>query len=287
MYSRLLSIPRLLRSGLSPGADFHDLNLFFRYTTGRWLDNEKDEQQRRYLTFDIDGLKAAAVAAVEGAKSVLHMTKLPEGSYSKVFSMTLDNRQEVIARLPTPHAGPAHLVTAREVAIMEFARRRLGLPVPRVLSWSSAQTSNGVGAEFIIMEKALGIEVSKVWPQLSEKHRLRLIDQIIRIEKGALENPLPGYGSIFFRNDVDPKMATVVDETFVIGPSLDRNFWSEERETMDIDLGPCEISSIYFLFANDIRSEPTECLLCIAENNNGSNYMLRRRLCILFGTIPL
>ena len=161
---------------------------------------------------------------MEGAKSVLHMTKLPEGSYSKVFSMTLDNQQEVIARLPTPHAGPAHLVTASEVATMEFARWRLGLPVPHVLSWSSTQTSNGVGAEFIIMEKAPGIEVSKVWPQLSEKHRLRLIDQIIRIEKGALENPLPGYGSIFFRSDVDPKMATAVDETFVIGPSLDRSF---------------------------------------------------------------
>jgi hypothetical protein len=144
-----------------------DPNLIFHYTTGRWLDNEAKEQQRRYLAFDIDGLKAAAVAAVEGAKSVSHMTKLLEGSYSKVFSVTLDNRQEVVARLPMPHAGPAHLVTASEVATMEFARMRLGLPVPRVLSWSSAKTSTAVGAEFIIMEKAPSIEVSKVWLQLS------------------------------------------------------------------------------------------------------------------------
>ena len=262
-------MPRLLRSGLSSGADFQDPNLFFRYTTGRWLDNETEEQQRRYLAFDIDGLKAAAIAAVDGAKSVLHMTKLPEGSYSKVFSMTLDNRQEVIARLPTPHAGPAHLVTASEVATMEFARKRLGLPVPRVLSWSSAQTSNVVGAEFIIMEKAPGIEVSKVWPQLSEKHRLRLIDEIIKIEKAALEHPLPRYGSIFFRGDVGPKtVSAAVDETFVIGPSLDRSFWSDERETMDIDRGPCErpllpIFSLLML----LGSEPTEYLsaLCRRE----------------------
>jgi aminoglycoside phosphotransferase (APT) family kinase protein len=269
MYSRLLSVPRLLRSGLSSGADFHDPNLFFRYTTGRWLDNETDEQQRRYLAFDIDGLKAAAVAAVEGAKSVLHMTKLPEGSYSKVFSMTLDNRQEVIARLPTPHAGPAHLVTASEVATMEFARKRLGLPVPRVLSWSSAQTSNVVGAEFIIMEKASGIEVFKVWPQLSELHRLRLIDEIVKIEKGALENPLPCYGSIFFRSDVEPKMAYAeVDETFVIGPSLDMSFWSDERETMDIDRGPCEHNFLsIFSLLMILGSEPTEYLsaLCRSE----------------------
>ena len=258
-----------MRSGLSSGADSHDPNLFFRYTTGRWLDNEVEEQQRRYLAFDIDGLKAAAIAAVDGAKSVLHMTKLPEGSYSKVFSMTLDNRQEVIARLPTPHAGPAHLVTASEVATMEFARKRLGLPVPRVLSWSSAQTSNMVGAEFIIMEKAPGIEVSKVWPQLSEKHRLCLIDEIIKIEKAALEHPLPRYGSIFFRGDVGPKMASVaVDETFVIGPSLDRGFWSDERETMDIDRGPCEHALLpIFSLLMLLGSEPTEYLsaLCRRE----------------------
>ena len=241
MYPRFLSMPRLLRSRLSSRADFQDPNHFFRYTTGRWLDNEAEELQRRYLAFDIDGLKAAAVAAVEGAKSVWRMTKLPEGSYNKAFSMTLDNRQEVIARLPTPHAGPAHLVTASEVATMEFARRRLGLPVPRVLSWSSAQTSTAVGAEFIIMEKAPGIEVSKVWPELSEKHRLRLIDEITRIEKVALEHPLPGYGSIFFRSDVGSKMAFVaIDETFVLGPSLDRSFWSDERDAMDIVRGPCK-----------------------------------------------
>src|SRR6202040_4008377 len=93
MYPWLLSMSRLLRAGVSSGADFQDPNIFFRYTSGRWLDNEAKEQQRQYLAFDIDGLKAAAVAAVEGAKSVLHVTKIPEGSYSKVFSMKLDNGQ--------------------------------------------------------------------------------------------------------------------------------------------------------------------------------------------------
>jgi hypothetical protein len=213
------------------------------------LDNEAAEHQKRYLTFDIDGLKAAAVAAVEGAKSVSHMTKLPEGSYSKAFSIILDNRKEVIARLPTPHAGPAHYVTASEVATMEFARIRLGLPVPRVLSWCSTRTSTAVGAEFIIMEKAPGIEVSKVWPQLSEKHKLRLIDEIVRIEKAALEYPLPSYGSIFFHSDLKPEVTSVlVDETFTIGPSLDISFWSDGRETMDIDRGPCGRTPISVFF---------------------------------------
>jgi hypothetical protein len=244
MYQRSLSIPPLLRrSLLSSGANLQDPKVFFRYTTGRWLDNEASEQQKRYLAFDIDSLKAAAVSAVEDAKSVVHMTKLPEGSYSRAFSMILDNHKEIIARLPTPHAGPAHFVTASEVATMEFARKHLGLPVPRVLSWCSTRASTAVGAEFIIMEQASGIEVSKVWPQLSQEHRLLLIDEITRIEKVALDHPLLCYGSIFFRGDLSPETASVaIDDTFVIGPSLERIFWSAERETMDIDRGPCELT---------------------------------------------
>ena len=165
------------------------------------------------------------------------MTKLPEGSYSKTFSMVLDNCKAIIA-LPPPHAGPAHFITASE----EFAHRNLGLPVPRVLSWCSTRASTAVGAEFIIMEKASGIEVSKVWSQLSQTHRLQLIDEIARIEKAKLEHPLPCYGSIFFRGDLGPETASVViDDTFAIGPSLERIFWSAEREAMDIDRGPCEL----------------------------------------------
>jgi hypothetical protein len=241
MYQRSFTMPRLLgRTRFPSGAGFLNPSHFFRYTAGRWFDNEASEQQLRYLSFDIDSLKAAAVAAVEGAKSVVHITKLPEGSYSKAFSIMLDNHKEIIARLPTSHAGPAHYVTASEVATMEFARRYLGLPVPRVLSWCSKRDSTAVGAEFIIMEKASGIEVSKLWPQLSEEHRLLLIDEIVKIERAALEHPLPSYGSIFFRRDLRPEMASVIDETFAIGPTLDRSFWSAERQAMDIDRGPCE-----------------------------------------------
>jgi len=71
-----------------------------------------------------------------------------------------------------------------------------------------------------------------------------------------LDRILPGYGSIFLRSDVEPKMVhTVVDEPFAIGPSMDRSFWSDEREIMDIDRGPW--------------SEPTEYLsaLCRREQH--------------------
>jgi len=71
------------------------------------------------------------------------------------------------------------------------------------------------------MEKASGIQVSKVWTQLSQEHKLHLIDEIVRIENAKLEHPLPCYGSIFFRGDPSPETASVViDDTFAVGPSL-------------------------------------------------------------------
>lgn len=56
--------------------------------------------------------------------------------------MKLDDESEVIARIPCPMAGPAHLLTASEVATMDFARTVLGIPVPKVLSYSSRATDS-------------------------------------------------------------------------------------------------------------------------------------------------
>jgi hypothetical protein len=71
-----------------------------------------------------------------------------------VFCLTLDNSSRVIVRLPCPLAGPSYLVTASEVATLQFAREVLQLPVPRVITWSGAirDLVNHVGADYIIME---------------------------------------------------------------------------------------------------------------------------------------
>lgn len=79
------------------------------------------------------------------------------GSYNKAFNLHLDNSLNVIARLPCPLAGPSYLVTASEVATLQFAREVLNLPVPRVITWSNAKRghTNPVGADYIIMERVL------------------------------------------------------------------------------------------------------------------------------------
>jgi hypothetical protein len=65
---------------------------------------------------------------------------------------------EVIAKLPTPIAGPAHYLTASEVATMDFLRAELSLPIPHIYGWNSSVSLdlNPVGAEYSSWRKSKG-----------------------------------------------------------------------------------------------------------------------------------
>ncbi|EPQ51183.1 hypothetical protein GLOTRDRAFT_141032 [Gloeophyllum trabeum ATCC 11539] len=225
---------------------------FYRYTSGRWIHNEEAQLAARYTRFNVDALKSIAVSAGH-ADSVTRIVKLAEGAYNKVFLLTLDNSREIIARIKTPHAGPAHLVTASEVATMDFVRSHLGVPVPAVLSWSSHSEQTPVKAEYIIMEKAPGIEVSTVWDKLSRRQQRELVINWLEIEKRLMAPISGGYGSLYYRADVEPSQYLSLypnDEyqsDFVVGPSVERHFWSDERSSMDVDRGPWEDPLSYVL----------------------------------------
>ncbi|EGD95975.1 hypothetical protein TESG_03437 [Trichophyton tonsurans CBS 112818] len=97
---------------------------YYRYTAGCWLFNEPQQLEARYVRFNIDALAEIA------ARCLGH------------------DPASFIARVPNPNSGIPHFTTASEVATMDFARTKLGLPVPKVLAWNSdASSENPVGAE--------------------------------------------------------------------------------------------------------------------------------------------
>ncbi|KAH6912783.1 hypothetical protein BKA70DRAFT_1370267 [Coprinopsis sp. MPI-PUGE-AT-0042] len=219
---------------------------FFRYTSGRWLHDEQRQQALRYQRFNIDALKKAAVSSAR-AGDVTSIRKIAEGRCNKVFHVQLSEGGQVIARIPTPLAGPPHLVTASEVATMDFLRNRLGLTqVPRVLSWSSRAEGTPVGAEYIIMDVADGVELHSVWHELTMKQRLRLVDQWIKFESKVIKafGDGSGYGSLYYRNDLPAEdthnisLSGQTDGDFVFGPStLQNNFWEDLHDSVQ-DIGP-------------------------------------------------
>jgi hypothetical protein len=97
----------------------------FSYRAQRWLWNESEQLQKRYLKFNLEALiRAAENAAGAGAKCA-EVTKLPEGNFNKTLLVEICDGRQLIARLPNPNAGRPNYTTASEVATMDYV-----LPLP-------------------------------------------------------------------------------------------------------------------------------------------------------------
>ena len=113
------SCPRTRDRSLPTGSEYEENHEFYRYSSGRWLWNEEQQHQDRYRRFNIAALQRVAAESV-GAESCIQIEKLAEGSYNKVFKLTMNDGRIVTARIPNPNAGPAGLATASEAATLEF-----------------------------------------------------------------------------------------------------------------------------------------------------------------------
>jgi hypothetical protein len=145
------------------------------------------------------------------------MTKIPEGLYNKVFSLRMENGREILARIPNPNAGHPQRVVASEVATLDLVRNDvapflihlltfdvnhmqlrnvLDIPVPTVLSWSSPSQPNTVGAEYILMERVKGRQLSEVWGAMSEAQHFGLVKSLVEIEQKLVNVRFALHGSL-------------------------------------------------------------------------------------------
>ncbi|KAJ5121107.1 uncharacterized protein N7515_009068 [Penicillium bovifimosum] len=209
----------------------------FAYTNGHLLANEEYQLRRRYVRFDVDELCNITAAVGGKASQVTAIDKL-EGGFSKAFLMRKENGSEAIAKIPCDIAGPPTLTTAGEVGALEYIRKHTSIPVPRVLSWSSKR-SNAVGAEYIIMEKAPGVPLFRVWGSMTEYDQLQLIRNLTQMEAQLSAIRFPAYGGLYLRTDMEQPNKPLDDELdpgFCIGPSCDRAY--NPDPSLDFDKGP-------------------------------------------------
>ncbi|KAE8401584.1 phosphotransferase enzyme family protein [Aspergillus pseudonomiae] len=209
----------------------------FCYTSGRWLYNEQQQLEKRYVEFNVPSLQRT-VGQIVGSQC-MQMTKMPEGLYNKVFSLKMENGREVLERIPNSNAGhPIMLWLLCNV---------LDIPVPRVLSWSNPSQHNPVGAEYILMERVKGRQLSEVWDNMSEAERFGLLKSLVGIEQKLASSRFAFHGSLYYK-DAYPHGTTFADPIevergntlgFVIGPTTQRSFWEDEKQELDIDRGPC------------------------------------------------
>ncbi|WEW60945.1 hypothetical protein PRK78_006433 [Emydomyces testavorans] len=210
----------------------------FQNTSRRWIYNETLRLKERYVRFNIPELMQVATAAAN-TRHCVRIEKLAEGGFNKIFLLTMDNEYEVIARIPTPIAGPPHYTTASEVATMDFLRNILEIPVPRVLAYCST-ADNPVGAEYIIMERLRGESLASRFLELPTNKVKGLMMQLVGMEEKIFSYNFPAYGSLYYANDVPESLSVPLpnEKWFCIGPISKRAFWFDERQDMDVDRGP-------------------------------------------------
>lgn len=199
--------------------------------------NETDRLNERFIKFRPAELQRIAGEAVQ-QDICPDISKLAEGGFNKVFILRARNGREVIARIPTPIAGPPRYTTASEVATMDFLRAVLKLPVPEVLAYSTT-SDNPVGAEYILMERVEGESLSSRWLSLTTDEVKDVMTQIADMERKIFDLYFPAYGSLYYKKDLDGGTQVPIVENFVIGPVSARQFWHGERSKTEIDRGPC------------------------------------------------
>ena len=143
-------------------------------------------------------------------------------------------------------------MTSSEVATMDFVRNHLGIPAPKVLAWNSKAETNAVGAEYIIMETAKGVELASVWGTMNSKQKKNVVTSLAALEQNMVNAKFSKYGSLYYKDDLTaaqcasgPLLARGTrnlgaTEKFSIGPIAHRNFYEDERGLMNLNRGPCE-----------------------------------------------
>ncbi|KAE8149487.1 phosphotransferase enzyme family protein [Aspergillus avenaceus] len=250
------------------GKDWNSSDEFFKFTRGRFLVEEAKNLKSRETKFDLNRLARVAADSV-GATQCISIKKYPDGMFNKAFLMTMDNGREVVSKVPNPNAGIPHFTTASEVATMDFVRKVLDTPAPRVYSWNSQAKSHPVGAEFIIMDKVEGVPLSQVWGNMKLPQKLQLLLAITRLQKKWVSVSFSHYGSLYYAGDVQQqsnvshyfKDGNTIDKSgFTVGPITARDWLDGGRSKLDIDRGPWASLTDYLRAVGTREQRAVECL---------------------------
>lgn len=162
----------------------------------------------------------------QSSQDIARFTKVAEGGSYRVFDVLFKDKRNVIIRLPYPCTLPQEYSVASEVATIEYLRLR-GVPIPKVLAWSSTG-ANPLGCAYIIMEKSQGRELAEIWYTMGHEERKSIMEKIVHVEGLLFGIRFPAHGSLFFKNSLPDDVKTVPlpdNDNFCVGPSTEYLWW--------------------------------------------------------------
>jgi serine/threonine protein kinase len=234
----------------------------YAYTAQRWMWDEPRQLRSRYVWFDLNALIRAAEKAAGEDAVCADVSKLPEGNFNKAFLVTMRDGRQLVVKIPNPNAGPSHYTTASEVATMAYVfhptyqetganehalpwltslkvRKYLKIPVPKVLAYCTRASESRLGSEYIVMEKAPGIELGRIWGGMKPRDKLAIVKQLATITAKLSAARFSHYGSIYYHRDISGDSGINIDDTFAIGPTVGRSWFDDRRGEIDVNRGPC------------------------------------------------
>lgn len=122
--------------------------------------------------------------------------------------------------------------------------------MPKVLSYCSRVSESRLGVEYIIMEKARGIELSRLWKRMANQEKARLAGNIAKMMAKLSQTQFAGYGSLYYQQDISDlnlRSQSRVDNEFSIGPMTGRAWFDDGRDKADLDRGPCVLKQGPFI----------------------------------------
>jgi aminoglycoside phosphotransferase (APT) family kinase protein len=112
-----------------------------------------------------------------------------------VFTPTIENGFEMIAKITYQIAVNRYFATTSEAATLAFLRSK-DIPVPEDYGYC-ANARNAVGTEYILVEKVPGVSLKSKWLGLTQQEAGKLAHSFVKIEETLSKLPFSSTGIVF------------------------------------------------------------------------------------------
>ncbi|KAF5350778.1 hypothetical protein D9758_010343 [Tetrapyrgos nigripes] len=181
---------------------------------------EVDRKLLKDVVFEKMGVPVLRILFLSSGMSQL--IRFNKGAYL----ITLADKVQLVARVARRFMP--RLKTESEVATMQYLREHTNIPVPIVYHYDS-NPYNRLGGEYILMSKARGVPLSKVYHSLSYSNLVKLLTNLAEMIIPLLAHRFSALGSLYFGPDphqgpsstaVTPKAVQMHYSAFPFSPRL-------------------------------------------------------------------
>ena len=105
------------------------------------------------------------------------------------------------------------------------------------------------------MEQSRGVELDKVWDEMSWADRFEIVSTLAGYEKTFVSAKMTMIGSLYYAKDLsnltpdqllDPGKTADDGKAFAVGPTTHRTYFDKKRDSVEVHRGPCNFINSAF-----------------------------------------